>query len=97
MNKPNGREEAAIAIIEHQQLSLREMGCPLCTSDHPSIVRLSKWGAERLINLPNYNPGLLLISGSNPSWKGLGCSKLRDVFEIHSVFVWLMSGRHGGV
>ena len=50
VDKPNGTEEAVSAIIERQQLSLRKMGRIMCTSDHPFIVRLSKWGAERPIS-----------------------------------------------
>lgn len=50
------------------------------TSDHPFIVCLRNGQLSGQFHLPNCNPGLLLISGSGPSWKGLGCSKLCDGF-----------------
>ena len=42
VNEPDGTEKTAIAIIEHQQLSSRKMGCPMSTSDHLFIVRLGE-------------------------------------------------------
>ena len=62
---------------ECQQLYLWRIGCPICTYD-PFIVGIGNGELCGQFDLSNCNPELLLISGSSPSWKGLGHSKLQD-------------------